>query len=200
MKREDSHPDLTDVERRALRALAEGPEPPPELAAATLRRLEESGLIATALRRRPARRIRLLAAAAALVLFALGLGAGIGLRPGSRPAPAPATPRFALFLYDAPDERELTGAQMRARVDEYRSWARGVRAAGREISGEKLESGGRVLGPSDAAAGRPPAGGWELGGYFVISAPDLEAAIAVAQSCPHVKHGGRIEVRAIART
>jgi hypothetical protein len=189
MKTDDR--DLTETERRALRALEEGPEPPASLAAATLSRLSEAGLVRETGRRGSGGRGRLLAAAAALVVFALGIAVG---RQESRPAPASPLPRFALFLYDAPDEKELTGRQMQARVDEYRSWARGVRAAGREISGEKLESEGRVLGPP------APHPAWPLGGYFVISAPDLDTAVAVARSCPHVKHGGRIEVRAIART
>jgi uncharacterized protein YciI len=146
---------------------------------------------------RPGRRTPLLAVAASLLLFALGLAAGLRLGSASaRPAAATTLPHFALFLYDAPDEKNLTDAQMQARVDEYRNWARGVRAGGREIAGEKLEPEGRFVGPGPATSSP----GWPLGGYFVISAPDMDAAVAVAQSCPHVKHGGRIEVRAIART
>ena len=189
--------DLAETEKRALRALAEGPEPPSSLAAATVGRLSGLGLLGKPGRRTPSRRTRLLAAAAGLFLFALGLAAGLRLgSPAARPAAATTLPHFALFLYDAPDEKNLTDAQMQARVDEYRNWARGVRAEGREIAGEKLEPEGRFVGPGPTASSP----GWPLGGYFVISAPDMDAAVAVAQSCPHVKHGGRIEVRAIART
>ncbi len=55
---------------------------------------------------------------------------------------------------------------------------------------------GRVLGGGPAS----PAGA--LGGYFVVSARDYDAAlaIAIARSCPHLKHGGTIEVRAIEET
>ena len=189
--------DLAETEKRALRALAEGPEPPASLATATVGRLSGAGLLGKPGRRTPGRRMRLLAAAAGLFLFALGLAAGLRLgSAAARPAAATPLPRFALFLYDAPDEKNLTDAQMQGRVDEYRNWARGLRAAGRQIAGEKLETEGRFVGPGPTASSP----GWPLGGYFVISAPDMDAAVAVAQSCPHVKHGGRIEVRAIART
>jgi hypothetical protein len=51
--------------------------------------------------------------------------------------------------------------------------------------------------------GKPAAGagalgncgpGTELGGYSVISAPDLDAALAVAKACPQLSRDGGVEV------
>ncbi len=51
--------------------------------------------------------------------------------------------------------------------------------------------------------GKPAAGagalgncgpGTELGGYSVISAPDLDAALAVAKGCPQLSRDGGVEV------
>jgi hypothetical protein len=79
-------------------------------------------------------------------------------------------------------------------VSEYRNWAIGLRKAGAEIRGEKLSPERHErLGP--AAPGGAP-----LGGYFVVSAKDWASAMEVARSCPHLKHGGTIEVREIQRT
>ncbi len=36
--------------------------------------------------------------------------------------------------------------------------------------------------------------GTELGGYSVISAPDLDAALAVAKGCPQLNRDGGVEV------
>ena len=36
--------------------------------------------------------------------------------------------------------------------------------------------------------------GTELGGYSVISAPDLDAALAVAKACPQLSRDGGVEV------
>src|SRR5271169_2594028 len=36
-----------------------------------------------------------------------------------------------------------------------------------------------------------------LGGYFVIAAPNLDAALAIARTYPHLKHGGTIVIRPI---
>jgi hypothetical protein len=180
---------LTPEEKRALETLRVGEAPPPALEEATVSRLRREGLVAGGSRRALA--VKALAAAAALGLFAAGLAVG---RRIPAAAGAEAGPRFALFLYDAPGEPAMSEAQMQERVSEYRNWAIGLRGRGASIRGEKLQP-GRVerLGP--AAPGETP-----LGGYFVISARDWPAAMEVARSCPHLRHGGTIEVREIEKT
>jgi hypothetical protein len=103
--------------------------------------------------------------------------------------------RYALLLYDAPDEPALTDSEMAARVDEYRTWAVGLRQQGSDITGEKLAETHLDLGVAAAVPGPEP-----LGGYFVFSARDPDAALAIAKSCPHLKHGGRAELRPIEET
>lgn len=36
-----------------------------------------------------------------------------------------------------------------------------------------------------------------LGGYSIITADDLEAAVALAKGCPHLDNGGGVEVGAV---
>jgi hypothetical protein len=74
-----------------------------------------------------------------------------------------------------------TGIPERELVDEYRKWAQAVSADGVSIRGEKLR---------DEA-------GETLSGFFIVEAPSLEAARAIAATCPHVRYGGRIDVREI---
>ena len=186
--------DLTSEEKRALAGLAAGPEPPVGLEDAVVSRLSRHGLIAGS-RTRWARWA--LAAAAGLALFAAGLALG---QRRSAPGPAAAEPaagvtRYALLLYDAPDEPALTDSEMAARVDEYRNWAIGLRRAGSDISGEKLARKNLDLGAAAAVNLPEP-----LGGFFIFSAKDPEAALAIARSCPHLKHGGRAELRPIEET
>jgi YCII-related domain len=184
--------ELTPEESRALAALAEGPEPPPGLEEAVVSRLAARGLFSPRRRKWAA---WALAAAAGLALFFAGVT--VGARRAAAPAasPAPAMTRYVLFLYDAPGEETLSAAEMAARVDEYRNWAIALRKQGSDITGEKLAQESLDLGPAGAAPGPEP-----LGGYFVFSAKDPAAALAVARSCPHVKHGGRAELRPIEET
>jgi len=181
--------DLTAEEARALAALASGPPPPAKLEDETVERLAAEGLL-----RRPRRRLRaaLIAAAAAIAFFAAGLFVGERRSAGDeRDTPSR---QYVLLLYDAPGERSLTDAEVQQRIAEYRAWAEDVRRRGARIHGEKLERDGRWLG---AVAGD---GGHPLGGFFVLSAPDDAAAEAVARGCPHLKHGGTVEIRPIAKT
>jgi hypothetical protein len=181
--------ELTPQEAETLQRLRSGPAAPEALEDQTIERLNERGLIVPL---RPVRG-RWLLAAAGLALFAAGLF--VGERRGTGSSGTLALPRYALFLYDSKNEAALTSAQLEARVEEYRNWVRSVRRGGGEIYGEKLEAEGRLLGDADRRFA-----GEALGGYFVVSAADLESAVAVARTCPHLKHGGSIEVRPIAPT
>ena len=149
--------------------------PSAQLEHRTLRTLREAGLI------RPRRSARLLATAAVLVTgFVVGI-----LWPRLQPEPER---EFILLL------RGSAGAAspeaVNERIDEYRRWARSVRAP---IRGEKLRSAALVLGtPTDR--------GDLIGGFFRIEAASLEEAQAIARSCPHLRHGGWIEVREIHKT
>jgi len=128
---------------------------------------------------------------AAAALFGAGLLAG--RRPGAPPA-VRSSPRFVLFLSKLPGETEAGEPE---RVAEYKSWAAGLRGKGRLISGEKLQSEARELG-SGRKDDSPAAEAQEVSGFFVLEARDLDAALALARTCPHLRHGGRITVRQIA--
>ncbi len=78
-------------------------------------------------------------------------------------------------------------------MEAYRAWARAQRAAGREISGERLAPDGRVVAPGVTTTPERD----DLQGFFVISGASLDDAAAVARSSPHVQAGGRVLVRAI---
>lgn len=128
----------------------------------------ESRIAGAVSRRRPN---RLLYAAAAVLLFLAGFAFH---------AWRTQTPEFThvLFLSNGPAYRPARVPM--ERVDEYRAWARDLRTRNVVIDGVKLKSA-----PSP------------LSGYFMIRARDLDEAKRIAATCPHVRHGGTIEVREI---
>ncbi|HEY7111532.1 MAG TPA: YciI family protein [Thermoanaerobaculia bacterium] len=192
----ESEENWTEAEARALEELPRELAPRAELEERVVAALGRQGLVASG-RRRHARGWRALAALAAGILL-VASGVWIGRALPSRPAHRvgeSGPPQFVLFLLrgaesDRPEEES-------ARVAEYRAWARGLAASGRSVSGEKLDDRTESLGAPAGAAAAPEE---EIRGYFVISAASLDDAVAVARGCPHLKHGGRIVVRPIART
>ena len=58
--------------------------------------------------------------------------------------------------------------------------------------GDDLVALGKPAGGAGAQGNCGP--GTELGGYSVISAPDLDAALAVAKGCPQLARDGGVEV------
>jgi hypothetical protein len=158
--------------------------PPPRLEDRVVSTLRERGLLRDGAPRIFSQRWAWPAAiAAGLLLFAGGFTLGRGARS------APDLPRYTLLLYEGP---EFNGAGIRESelVAEYSGWARELAGRGRLVAGEKLSAQGWALGPA-AADRRDPSG------FFIIAARSDEEALSIARSCPHLRHGGTVSLRAI---
>jgi hypothetical protein len=142
----------------------------------------------------PMRRLRPLAIAAALLLcFAAGWGSarvssGAGTPDESR------KDQFVMLLYQIPGSKPHD----LERVAEYRSWAAQAKDSGVVITGERLDDGGWAL------SWDVPMGHWSdttaVSGYFLVQASDYNKALTIARTCPHVKYGGKVELRKIVPT
>jgi hypothetical protein len=168
--------------------------PPSRLKHRVVRSLRDAGVI------RPDRSAawRVAWAAAVLVAAAGGYLAGRG----EAPAPADGGPgRYLLLLYqDASFQTRVPEAEL---VAEYAAWARELAGRGRLTAGDKLGDTARVLGaPSREAMAEPEPvqPGGRVTGFFVVRAPDLAQAAAIARTCPHLRYGGWIVVRPIETT
>ena len=129
---------------------------------------------------------------AGLSLFAGGLALG-----GRSSTPVAEGQRYALLLYDpAGFDRTVPEASL---VDEYRGWAESL--GQRLAMGEKLGPEERLLGqggPQPTMTSGDRLG--PLGGLFIVRAGSWEEAMAIARTCPHLRHGGAIAVRRIEET
>jgi hypothetical protein len=183
--------DLTPEERAAFQALPKTAEPPPRLEDAVVGALFAQGVL------RPRRSWRAPALlAAALALFAAGLA--IGRAPSTR---APYGSRFLLLLFD---ETASAPAEEASRVAEYGAWVRGLAHPGTIARGDKLAPEARLLTRSASGVSETPLGAeaspGALGGLFVIEAKSWAEALALARTCPHLAHGGRVVVRKVQET
>jgi hypothetical protein len=189
--------DLTPAEREALERLRD--VIPPAHAGARVRdALRAEGLLRDAAggaRWLP----RVAAALIAVALFVSGFYAGKGAAPMQNESPPPPSGRqYMLLVIESPAVFE-NGRTTEQLVSEYGAWARELGARGALVDGWKLTDDGRTLDPSSGRvrttefAVTPG----QVGGLFIIRAADYDEAVRIAESSPHVRYGGIMEVRAI---
>jgi hypothetical protein len=119
-------------------------------------------------------------------------------RVASAVPPAPGA-QYLLLVLGEGSRVNRTAAEEQAVVSEYRNWAIGLAREGKLVSAEKLtDDAGLVLG--NAALEQREVGNERVTGFFVFRARDLAEARRIAGDCPHIRRGGRVELRAIEGT
>ncbi len=111
--------------------------------------------------------------------------------------------QFILLLHENPQSfAELSPQEIQTVVGEYSAWREQVAGEGRLAGGNKLrDEGGRWLtgGNGDIRVVDGPYSEAKevIGGYFLIKAGDYDEAVEVSRDCPHLRYGGRIELREV---
>lgn len=112
-------------------------------------------------------------------------------------------PDYMLLLHQNQDRpRPSSPDEFMAMMKAYLAWTDRIRAEGRHKAGNKLtDDPGKIIRPEGGrttATDGPYAESKEIvGGFYLISAKDYDEACRVAETCPHLTYGGRIEVRQI---
>jgi hypothetical protein len=184
-----------DPDERLRRELARLPRelvPPKGLEARVVAALRERGWLAAA---RPRLDPWRLGGAVAASLALLLAGFWLGRQGGHRGHPL-AVPSYLLILRPgAAFNREgWSDARLTA---ETGAWARRRLGVRHFVVGEKLDMDGWFVKPSRVAGMSPMDLQDAPDGFFVIVASSDQEALAIARSCPFLRHGGRIEVRRI---
>ena len=111
--------------------------------------------------------------------------------------------QFILLLHEDPSAFEgVSAEEIQHVIEEYGAWRQKLAEEGRLVGGEKLEDGtARQLSATDGrveVTDGPFAESKEvIGGYFLIEAEDYDEAVTISRECPHLRYGGRIELRRI---
>lgn len=115
-------------------------------------------------------------------------------------------PNYLLLLHEEPmDYSQMSPEQIQAVIAEYIAWRHQIEADGKYVGGEKLkDEGGRHLfgtnGSLRVTDGPYTEAKEVIGGFFTISGANYDEAVKTASGCPHLKYGGRIELREIEPT
>jgi hypothetical protein len=118
----------------------------------------------------------------------------------------PAKEKYVLLLHgpsrppSAGPPTAADSAAERAIVDEYRAWAVSLANAGSLVTAEKLADDPLTMLVADRTVQMPRNTPDELGGFFLIQVADSAEAFRIARACPHLKHGGSVQVRRIEPT
>ena len=104
-----------------------------------------------------------------------------------------------LFIFRGGMPANLSPAEMQASMKKWTGWIGGIAQAGKLKGGQPLEKGGKVIHAKRVVTDGPYAEAKDLvGGYLIVTADNLDAALAIAQGCPAPEEGGSVEVRGIA--
>ena len=113
----------------------------------------------------------------------------------------PRLPFLLLFRESSPElYRPLSARQRQQLLERWTAWYDGLAALGKVHHGHPLEPEGRIVsGPRGerVAEGNLADSGESIAGYFLLTVTDLDEATRIAQECPTLDYGMRVEVRAI---
>lgn len=120
---------------------------------------------------------------------------------------APQKERYVLLLHGpartiatTPEQAAADSATERALVAEYGAWAGQLAAAGSLVMGEKLADDQLTMLTASGTANVARFTSDEISGFFLIQAADSAEAYRIARDCPHLKHGGTVQLRRIEPT
>jgi hypothetical protein len=97
-------------------------------------------------------------------------------------------------------QKGLSPEAMQKISDQWMAWFKGLADEGRAVAGNPLEPRGKIVsGPhGQTVIDGPFAESKEaVGGYFLLQVGSLEEAVAIAQDCPGLPYGAKIEVRPV---
>lgn len=113
----------------------------------------------------------------------------------------PASSQFLLLFRHPQEGPDPTPAEMEQMMGRWMAWMKNMGASGQFAGANRLQDTGRVIrGPGGKQVTDGPfAEAKEIvGGYIIVTAPDLAAATAVARGCPGLDLGTTIvEIRPV---
>lgn len=106
-----------------------------------------------------------------------------------------------LFLFRGGNVKrmEKSPEEMQAHMQKWGAWMGSLKEAGKLVDGLPLSKEGKVVQKGgDIITDGPFAEGSEVvGGYLIVTADTLDAAVNLSKQCPIFEHEGNVEVREI---
>jgi hypothetical protein len=94
----------------------------------------------------------------------------------------------------------LSQEEMQEVAGQMMAWFKRLADQGKVLTGRPLDNSGKVVSGQNGrvVADGPFAESKEaVGGYFLLQVDTMDEAVAIAQQCPMLPHGGKVEVRQV---
>jgi hypothetical protein len=104
-----------------------------------------------------------------------------------------------LLLFRGTDwSKNLSPEEMQNVIGQWMAWFKRLSEQGKVLGGSPLDTEGKVVSGKNGRtiSDGPFAESKEaIGGYFMLRVDTMEEAVAIAQQCPGLAHGSKVEVR-----
>ncbi len=106
---------------------------------------------------------------------------------------------FMLLFVGMDWHQGLAPEQMQKVSQDWMAWFKGLTASGTAVAGHPLGCEGKVVsGKARSVTDGPFAESKEaIGGYFLLDVATLDEAVTIAQQCPGLPYGVKVEVRPV---
>lgn len=182
----DENENTKEIEE--VKQFLNGMTPPENLRLTVIARLKQEGLIKNNITMNTERFLWMAAIAAS---FLIGFFVETSISQFAPDQPANSQNQYLLLLHEDSSFNALE-SDIPNLIKEYTQWANDIGQRGDLIAAEKLTNESTSLGNM-----RPTSS--QVSGYFVITAATVTEAIKLANTHPHLKYNGGIEVRPIER-
>ena len=94
----------------------------------------------------------------------------------------------------------LSPEEMQQVASQWMAWFKRLTDEGKAVAGNPLEREGKIVSGKNGrvVADGPFAESKEaIGGYFLLNVKTMDEAVAIAQECPGLPYGARVEVRPV---
>lgn len=180
---------LNEKEQQIFNQLERTTTPPERLKEDVIHKLKQEKLIRD--QRTKTRNVVLwLSRAAAVIIFFIG-GMAFQQRISEKSLIDPGK-GYVLLLHE--DENFRPG-ELSEMVEEYSGWIPNLNAQGIKAQGQELQYSEVFLENANKISHAESIEGEMISGYFIIEANSLEEATQIASTNPHLKYGGKIELR-----
>lgn len=104
-----------------------------------------------------------------------------------------------MFLFRGGDVSHLSPEEQQAHMEKWFAWVDKLTKQGRYVAGEPLLPGGKTIsGSKKSVTDGPFTESKEvIGGFFTITATNLDEAVEIAKECPDFDLNGSVEVREV---